>query len=246
MSLAEISCGKAYGFLTSQLYPENVPVFTTPNHYSGGLTQDRWAALLLPIKLFSPDVCGSVSFLNVSWESQPAHCRKLVFGRQLVPAYIALGTWQMPQRTQVLRPCLYPTAEESPHPSWGASSWRGPFSEEGDTLQGPQASRMQGLDSKRRTLLLGLKELLSPAAALNASFFQVLISSFAIWFWISVQYTMLKLPLRTPPSTLFFSAFCPCQLFCILWRTSFLSFCYFEYSCNANLFSLLFIFLFKK
>lgn len=167
MSFAEIFCGNDNGFLTSQLYPGNVPVFNIPNHYSDGLTQDRWNALLLPIKLFSPDMRRSVSFLNVSWENHPAHCHKLVFGQRFVPAHIALGTQQMPQRTQVLGCCLHCADEESAHPSWGASSWGRPFSEEGDTLQGPRASRTQGLISKRRTLLLGLTELPSPTAALN-------------------------------------------------------------------------------
>lgn len=60
MSLAEISYGNANGFLTSHLYPGNVAVFTIPNYYSSGLTQDRWAALLLPIKRFSPDICGLI------------------------------------------------------------------------------------------------------------------------------------------------------------------------------------------
>lgn len=50
MSLAEISSETANGFLTSQLYPRNVPAFTTPNHCSDGLTQVRQAVLLLPVK----------------------------------------------------------------------------------------------------------------------------------------------------------------------------------------------------
>lgn len=50
MSLAEISSETANGFLTSQLYPRNVPAFTIPNHCSNGLTQDRQAAVLLPMK----------------------------------------------------------------------------------------------------------------------------------------------------------------------------------------------------
>lgn len=41
LSLAEISYGTTNGFLTSQLYPGNIPVFTIPDHYGDVLTQDR-------------------------------------------------------------------------------------------------------------------------------------------------------------------------------------------------------------
>lgn len=74
MSLAEISSETANGFLTSQLDPQNVPAFTIPNCCSDGLTQDR-QAVLLPMKLFYPDVCPSVQFLNITWENHPNHCQ---------------------------------------------------------------------------------------------------------------------------------------------------------------------------
>lgn len=58
-----------------QLYPRNVPAVTIPSHCSDGLTHDRQAVLLLPMKWFSPDVCPSVPFLNITWENHPNHCQ---------------------------------------------------------------------------------------------------------------------------------------------------------------------------
>lgn len=154
LSLAEISYGTANGFLTSQLYPGNIPVFTIPDHYSDVLTQDRWAGLLLPIKWFSPGVCGSVSFSNVSWESHPAQCHQLVFGQHLVPASIALGTQQMPPRTQVPRWCSVPQLRRALAPAGERQAGEDPSVGKGTPHRTHrQASRTQGLVSKRTTLL---------------------------------------------------------------------------------------------
>lgn len=43
-------------------------------------------------------MCGSVSFLNVSWESHPTRCHKVALGQRLVPVCIALGAQQVPER----------------------------------------------------------------------------------------------------------------------------------------------------
>lgn len=185
-----------------------------------------------------------VSFLNVSWECHPAHCQQSVFGQPLVPAYLALGTQQMPPRTQVPRCCLRHTAEESIWLSWGASSWRRHFGEEGDTPQGPQTGKQ---DARVHHSSLRTYRAAFPYSGVKPLILQFLTSSFAAWFWISLQYTIVEAPLWTPPSTFFFSfAFCPCQLPCIWGRTLFLRFCSFEYSCHANIFSLLFIHLLMK
>lgn len=103
-------------------YPMEMPMLFIPqnwiqgtsHHYSDGLTEDAWAHFLLPVKWFSPDIFGSVSFFNANCENHAARCHKLVLGQWLVHAFVALG----------LSRCHWgPGAEMLPPPhSWGELS----------------------------------------------------------------------------------------------------------------------------
>lgn len=158
MSLAEFSYGTANGFLILQLYANTMSCIYHLNSLQSLLNSRQmsrsppsnkiifswrvWFSLILECKLGKP----LYSLLQVSlWP--------------VVPAYIALGTEQMQQRTQVLGSCpiLQPRRALAPAVEHGAG--------EGSEAT-RQASRTQGLVSKR-SHLLGLKLLLSPTAVLK-------------------------------------------------------------------------------
>lgn len=149
-------------------YPMEMPMLFLPqnwiqgtsHHYSDGLTEDAWAHFLLPVKWFSPDIFGSVSFLNASCENHSAHCLKLVLGQWLVHAFAALGLSRCHQGPRCWDAASTPQLRRAPTPAGDHQAGEDPSVRKGTSC------KAHGLIS-RRTRPCGVTGLLSPTDALK-------------------------------------------------------------------------------